>query len=63
MNLMISPAVSSVMPLKCIDILDEIKGIHQSQLLTHMKLAGVKIGLLINFNVAKLKDGIRRFVL
>jgi len=28
-----------------------------------MKLAGVKIGLLINFNVTKLKDGIKRFVL
>ena len=42
---------------------DEIKGIHQAQLLTYMKLAGVKIGLLINFNVSKLKDGIKRFVL
>jgi len=42
---------------------DEIKGIHQAQLLTYMKLSGVKIGLLINFNVTKLKDGIKRFVL
>ena len=42
---------------------DEIKGIHEAQLLTYMKLAGVKIGLLINFNVTKLKDGIKRFVL
>ena len=42
---------------------DEIKGIHQAQLLTYMKLWGVKIGLLINFNVTKLKDGIKRFVL
>jgi hypothetical protein len=31
--------------------------------LTYMKLAGVKIGLLINFNKTKLKDGIQRFVL
>lgn len=30
---------------------DEIKGIHQAQLLTYMKLSGVKVGLLINFNV------------
>ena len=42
---------------------DEIKGIHQAQLLTYMKLAGVKVGLLINFNVSRLKDGIKRFVL
>jgi GxxExxY protein len=42
---------------------EEIKGIHEAQLLTYMKLADVKIGLLINFNVTKLKDGIERFVL
>ena len=41
----------------------EIKGIHEAQLLTYMKLAGVKIGLLMNFNVTKLRDGIKRFVL
>jgi GxxExxY protein len=39
----------------------EIKGIHQAQLLTYMKLAGVGTGLLINFNVELLKDGIKRF--
>jgi hypothetical protein len=33
------------------------------QLLTHMKLAGVKTGLLMNFNVTKLKSGIKRFIL
>ena len=33
------------------------------QLLTYMKLAGVTIGLLINFNNTQLKDGIKRFVL
>jgi GxxExxY protein len=42
---------------------EEVKGIHEAQLLTYMKLSGVKIGLLINFNVTKLKDGIKRFVL
>ena len=42
---------------------EEIKGIHKAQLLTYMKLAGVHVGLLINFNVTKLKDGIQRFVL
>ncbi|MEP6706958.1 MAG: GxxExxY protein [Pyrinomonadaceae bacterium] len=36
--------------------------IHEAQLLTYLKLTGVKIGFLINFNVAVLKDGIRRMV-
>ena len=42
---------------------EEIKGIHEAQLLTSLKLAAVKVGLLINFNVSRLKDGIKRFVL
>jgi GxxExxY protein len=42
---------------------EEIKAIHEAQLLTYMKLAGVKTGLLINFNVPKLKTGIKRYVL
>ncbi len=42
---------------------EQLKGIHEAQLLTYMKLATVRIGLLINFNVIRLKDGIRRFVL
>jgi len=40
---------------------DKIKGIHEAQLLTYMKLCGINIGLLINFNVQRLKDGIQRF--
>lgn len=42
---------------------EEIAGIHKAQLLTYMKLSGIKTGLLINFNVAMLKDGIHRFKL
>ena len=42
---------------------DKIKGIHEAQILTYMKLAGIKTGLLMNFNVTKLKSGIKRFVL
>ena len=42
---------------------DAILGIHQAQLLTYMKLSGIKIGLLINFNVSRLKAGISRLVL
>ena len=37
--------------------------IHEAQLLTYMKLAHMWTGLLINFNVRLLKDGIKRFVL
>ncbi len=40
-----------------------IERIHEAQILTYLKLAKVKTGLLINFNVPLLKDGIRRFVL
>jgi GxxExxY protein len=42
---------------------EKIRGIHEAQLLTYMKLSSVKIGLLMNFNVTKLKDGIKRFVI
>jgi GxxExxY protein len=37
--------------------------IHHAQTLTYMRLAGVSVGLLINFNVIKLQNGIKRFVL
>jgi GxxExxY protein len=40
---------------------DQVSGIHKAQLLTYMKLSQIEIGLLINFNVKKLVDGIERF--
>jgi GxxExxY protein len=42
---------------------DKVLPIHQAQLLTYMKLAGIKIGLLMNFNVQLMKNGIKRMVL
>ena len=42
---------------------DKVLPIHKSQVLTYMKLVGVSTGLLLNFNVTKLKNGIQRFVL
>jgi len=39
-----------------------IEPIHEAQLLTYLKLSGLKLGLLINFNVAVLKNGIKRIV-
>ena len=51
------------------DLIVEIKSvetllpIHQAQILTYMRLARIPIGLLMNFNVTKLQNGIKRFVL
>ena len=42
---------------------DRLEPIHEAQLLTYMKLSEIHIGLLINFNVPVLKDGIKRLVL
>ena len=36
--------------------------IHEAQILTYMKLAKVRIGLLLNFNVRRLQHGIRRYI-
>ena len=44
-------------------VVKELAPIHEAQLITYMKLTDCRIGLLINFNVLKLKDGIRRLVL
>src|SRR5690348_5008258 len=37
--------------------------IHDAQMLTYLKLSGIRTGLLLNFNSPTLKDGLRRFVL
>jgi GxxExxY protein len=42
---------------------ETILPVHEAQLLTYLKLGGWKVGLLINFNVALLKQGLRRRVL
>jgi GxxExxY protein len=42
---------------------DRVLPIHQAQLLTYMKLSGMPIGLLLNFNVKYMKSGIKRMVL
>jgi len=42
---------------------ERLEPIHEAQILTYLKLTGLKIGLLINFNVPVLKDGIKRFAL
>jgi GxxExxY protein len=42
---------------------DELNPVHTAQVITYLKLANCEIGLLINFNVVSLKDGIKRVVL
>ena len=41
---------------------EEVHPIHRAQLMTYLKLTGNRLGLLINFNVKFLKDGIERWV-
>lgn len=43
--------------------IDTLADIHTAQVLTYLKLSGSRLGLLINFNVKLLKDGIKRLVL
>lgn len=42
---------------------DALADIHLAQVLTYLKLSGCKLGLLVNFNVVHLKEGIKRVVL
>ncbi len=41
---------------------DGMQPVHEAQLLTYLKLTGMRLGLLINFNCALLRDGIKRMV-
>jgi GxxExxY protein len=42
--------------------IESVAPVHQKQLLTYLKLTDMKLGLLVNFNVALIKDGIQRIV-
>ena len=46
-----------------IKTVEQLLPIHQAQLLTYLKLSNLKFGLLLNFNVALLRDGIKRMIL
>ena len=41
---------------------DKILPIHEAQLLTYLRLAGIRTGLILNFNVPVLRQGIKRMV-
>lgn len=44
-------------------VVDEINPVHEAQILTYLKFSEKRIGLLFNFNVTSLKNGLRRFIL
>ena len=46
-----------------IKAVEEIHPVHTMQLISYLRATGLRLGFLINFNVAHLKDGIRRIVL
>jgi len=48
-----------VLELKAVE---KLLPIHQAQILSYLKLSNCKLGFLMNFNVYRMKDGIRRFV-
>lgn len=49
-----------IVEVKSVEALNDL---HLAQVLTYLKLSGCKLGLLVNFNVLHLKDGIRRIIL
>ena len=57
MDLLVEEKV--VVELKAVEALNDI---HLAQVLTYLKLGNFKLGLLINFNVLRLKDGIKRII-
>jgi GxxExxY protein len=48
-----------IVEIKCVEAINPV---HQAQLLSYIRLSGRHIGLLINFHVAHLRDGIKRMV-
>jgi GxxExxY protein len=46
-----------------IKAIDRITPVHEAQMLTYLRLSGLQVGLLLNFNNVALRRGLRRFVL
>ena len=49
-----------IVELKSVDVLNPV---HEAQILTYLKFSGKKIGLLMNFNVTLLKNGLKKYVM
>ena len=45
-----------------IKAVEALSRLHEAQILTYLKLSGMPVGLLMNFNVLLFKDGVRRFI-
>ena len=56
-DLIVADAV--IVEIKCVEAINPV---HQAQLLSYLRLSGRKVGLLINFHVSHLRDGIQRMV-
>ena len=54
--------VAKILPVE-LKAVDTLAPIHQAQLLSYLKMTGLHLGLLINFNVPLLKQGIKRIIL
>jgi GxxExxY protein len=48
-----------IVEIKCVE---KLLPVHTAQVISYLKLTGLKLGLLINFNVPRLRDGIRRII-
>jgi GxxExxY protein len=46
-----------------IKAIERVLAVHEAQMLTYLRLSGIRVGLLLNFSNVTLKDGLRRFVL
>lgn len=57
-DLLVNSAV--ILELKAVD---EVNPIHTAQVMTYLKLSGLKLGLLLNFNVKDMKKGIKRIIM
>jgi GxxExxY protein len=44
-------------------VVERITPVHEAQVLSYLRFSGCRVGLLLNFNVKLLKDGIRRFIM
>ncbi len=60
-NFIIDQVVENAIVLE-LKAVETIIPVHEAQLITYLKISGMKLGLLINFNVVLLKEGIRRRV-
>ena len=58
LDLLVEDAV--IVEIKAVEALTKL---HEAQVLTYLKLSGRRLGLLMNFNVALLKDGLKRLIL